>query len=118
MNTCDLPGLGLRVSPDQVPDPAVDKIVRLAMVKLYPDPLITRDRLVLSFRDAAGHTGTLSLAQPATMSVFEVDPRNRPDKGQGPSLYKEWKLSAPAAGRWQAPARLDPGEGGADPGQS
>src|SRR5436190_2784228 len=24
MNTCDLPGLGLRVSPDQVPDPAVD----------------------------------------------------------------------------------------------
>jgi peptide-methionine (S)-S-oxide reductase len=24
MNTCDLPGLGLRVSPDQVPDPALD----------------------------------------------------------------------------------------------
>jgi hypothetical protein len=56
------------------------------------------DRLVLSFRDAAGHTGTLSMAPPATMSVFEVDPRNRPDKGHGPSLYKEWKLSAPAAG--------------------
>ena len=24
MNTCDIPGLGLRVSPDQVPDPAID----------------------------------------------------------------------------------------------
>lgn len=56
------------------------------------------DRLVLSFRDTAGHTGTLSLARPATMSVFEVDPRDRPDRGHGPTLYKEWKLSAPAAG--------------------
>lgn len=56
------------------------------------------DRLVLSFRDGSGHTGTLSLARPGTMSVFEVDPRDRPDKGQGPRLYKEWKLSAPAAG--------------------
>jgi hypothetical protein len=56
------------------------------------------DRLVLSFRDGSGQTGTLSLARPGTMSVFEVDPRDRPDKGQGPRLYKEWKLSAPAAG--------------------
>ena len=56
------------------------------------------DRLVLSFRDAAGHTGTLSLARPGTMSVFEVDPRDRPDNGHGPPLYKEWKLSAPASG--------------------
>ena len=55
------------------------------------------DRLVLSFRDAAGRTGTLSLARPNTISVFEVDPRDRPDKGHGPRLYKEWKLSAPAA---------------------
>jgi len=57
-----------------------------------------QDRLVLSFRDTAGHTGTLSLARPGTVSVFEVDPRNRPDKGHGPTLYKEWKLSAPASG--------------------
>jgi hypothetical protein len=56
------------------------------------------DRLVLSFRDAAGHTGTLWLVRPGTVSVFEVDPRDRPDRGHGPSLYKEWKLSAPAAG--------------------
>jgi hypothetical protein len=57
------------------------------------------DRLVLSFRDKAGHAGTLALARPETISVFEVDPRTRPDTGgQGPRLYKEWKLTAPAAG--------------------
>lgn len=56
------------------------------------------DRLVPSFRDKLGRTGMLSMARPKTMSVFEVDPRDRPDRGQGPALYKEWKLSAPAAG--------------------
>ena len=56
------------------------------------------DRLVLSFRDQLGRTGILSMARPKTMSVFEVDPRDRPDRGQGPTLYKEWKFSAPAAG--------------------
>jgi len=56
------------------------------------------DRLVLSFRDKTGRTGILSMALPKTLSVFEVDPRDRPDRGQGPTLYKEWKLSAPAAG--------------------
>lgn len=56
------------------------------------------DRLVLSFRDKAGHTGTLALARPNTVSVFEVDPRDRPDRGHGPALYKEWKLTAPATG--------------------
>ncbi|MFH1343261.1 MAG: hypothetical protein ABIL01_18945 [Pseudomonadota bacterium] len=56
------------------------------------------DRLELSFRDQLGRTGMLSMARPKTMSVFEVDPRDRPDRGQGPALYKEWKLSAPAAG--------------------
>lgn len=56
------------------------------------------DRLVLSFRDKLGRTGILSMTRPKTMAVFEVDPRDRPDRGQGPALYKEWKLSAPAAG--------------------
>lgn len=56
------------------------------------------ERLVLSFRDSLGHTGTLSLVRPETVSIFEVDPRDRPDRGHGPRLYKEWKLSAPAAG--------------------
>ena len=45
-----------------------------------------------------GRTGTLALARPKTVSVFEVDPRDGPDVGQGPTLYKEWKISSPAAG--------------------
>jgi hypothetical protein len=68
------------------------------------------DRLVLSFRDAAGHTGTLSLARPGTMSVFEVDPRDRPDRGHGPTLYKEWKLPAPAAGSGVFHPGIAPGQ--------
>lgn len=62
------------------------------------------DRLVLSFRDKAGHTGTLALARPNTVSVFEVDPRDRPDRGHGPALYKEWKLTAPRAAACSGPA--------------
>jgi hypothetical protein len=54
-------------------------------------------RLVFSFRDKGGRSGTLTLALPSSISLFEVDPRGRPDRGQGPALYKEWKLSAPAA---------------------
>ena len=41
-------------------------------------------RPVLSFRDKLGHTGDLSMARPKTVSVFEVDPRDRPDRGKGP----------------------------------
>lgn len=54
-------------------------------------------RLVFSFRDGKGRSGTLSLARPNSMAVFEIDPRGGSDAGQGPALYKEWKLSAPAA---------------------
>lgn len=56
------------------------------------------NRLVLSFRDGKGRSGTLALARPNSMAVFEVDPRSGRDAGQGPALYKEWKLSAPASG--------------------
>jgi hypothetical protein len=56
------------------------------------------NRLVLSLRDSLGRAGTLSFARPKTVSVFEVDPRNEPDKGHGPVLYKEWKLSGHASG--------------------
>jgi hypothetical protein len=56
------------------------------------------NRLEFAFHDKLGRTGTLSLARPNTMSVFEVDPRDRPDAGQGPRLYKEWKLSSSASG--------------------
>jgi hypothetical protein len=39
------------------------------------------NRLVFSFRDKVGRTGALALARPNVLSVFEVDPRNVPDKG-------------------------------------
>jgi hypothetical protein len=55
--------------------------------------------LTFGFRDKAGRTGTLVLAWPRTMSVFEVDPRDETsDQGLGPTLYKEWKLTANASG--------------------
>ena len=57
------------------------------------------NRWVFDFRDKAGGSGTLTLVLPATISIFEVDPRlgERPG-GQGPTLYKEWKLTSNATG--------------------
>jgi hypothetical protein len=55
------------------------------------------DRLVFTFADAQGHTGTLSLLRPGKVSIFEVDPRDGADQGLGPVLYKEWKLTSKAA---------------------
>lgn len=59
----------------------------------------TKDHMVFALRDERGRTGKLVLAMPKTISIFEVDPRG-PEKegGQGPRLYKEWKLTANAAG--------------------
>jgi hypothetical protein len=58
-----------------------------------------KDRMVFSFRDKEGRSGTLALQQPQTVSVFEVDPRAQDEEGGlGPSLYKEWKLTSRAAG--------------------
>lgn len=54
------------------------------------------NRLVFALKDEQGHDGTLALELPNKISVFEVDPRDASDQGTGPSLYKEWKLSAKA----------------------
>ena len=48
-----------------------------------------------------GGSGTLSLRVPQNISIFEIDPRDSPDQGTGPLLYKEWKLTE----RRSAPAR-------------
>ena len=45
-----------------------------------------------------GRSGTLSLRLPQTISIFEVDPRDSPDQGTGPVLYKEWKLIGEVTG--------------------
>jgi hypothetical protein len=55
-------------------------------------------QLVFSFADGHGHTGTLALDVPGKISIFEVDPRDAPDQGTGPALYKEWKLTGKVAG--------------------
>jgi hypothetical protein len=57
-------------------------------------------RFVFSFRDDKKNEGTLTLALTDTVSIFEVDPRDpaAPKNGLGPSLYKEWRLTAPFSG--------------------
>lgn len=49
-------------------------------------------------RNAAGHQGALTLHVPGKISIFEVDPRDSPDQGTGPVLYKEWKLTGKVTG--------------------
>jgi hypothetical protein len=56
-----------------------------------------RDRLEFALRDQSGRSGTLTLAIPDRISIFEIDPRDASDGGQGPSLYKEWKLTSKVA---------------------
>ncbi len=73
-----------------VENPTTDYALAVAMQE---------DRMVFSFRDAKGRPGTLTLMLPQTISIFEVDPRgNEKDGGLGPSLYKEWTLTANASG--------------------
>ena len=64
------------------------------------------DRLVFAFRASEGQSGTLSLARPRMISLFEVDPRDVP----GTVLYKEWTLTARAAGSGVFSVGLGPGQ--------
>jgi hypothetical protein len=58
-----------------------------------------KGRMVFALRDQKGRVGNLVLALPKTVSIFEVDPRDEDKEGGlGPLLYKEWKLTANAAG--------------------
>jgi hypothetical protein len=59
-----------------------------------------KSRFVFSFRDEKKNEGALTLAIPDTISIFEVDPRDpaAPANGLGPTLYKEWRLSAAFSG--------------------
>lgn len=60
-----------------------------------------KDRFVFSFRDEKKNEGTLTLAIGDSIAVFEIDPREPGSPlrgGNGPQLYKEWRLTAPFAG--------------------
>jgi hypothetical protein len=50
------------------------------------------------FRDASGRVSRLQFPFSRTMARFEVDPRSTVGHAppNGPSLYKEWRLSGPA----------------------
>ena len=54
--------------------------------------------LNFTLTNPGGWSGTLSLRLPQTISIFEVDPRDSPDQGTGPVLYKEWKLIGEVTG--------------------
>lgn len=54
--------------------------------------------IVFVLEGEQGHAGTLALDLPGKISIFEVDPRDAPDQGTGPSLYKEWKLTGKVTG--------------------
>ena len=56
------------------------------------------DRFVFAFRDEKDRSGTLVLLRPTTISVLHTDPRNQPDRPNGPVLYKEWRLTSKASG--------------------
>jgi hypothetical protein len=69
------------------------------------------DRLTFTFRDEAGRSGTLVLQRPPSIAIFEVDPRlDSREGGNGPALYKEWKLTAKAAGSGVFSAGLGPSQ--------
>lgn len=76
-------------------------VVGITTPSQHYDLAVTRqkDRIVFAFRDKEGRSGTLVLAWPSSISLFEVDPRDeKVEGGLGPGLYKEWKVTAKAAG--------------------
>jgi hypothetical protein len=51
-----------------------------------------------TFKGTNGKSGTLSFTIPKTVDSFAVDPQDGRDSGNGPLLYKEWRLSARVKG--------------------
>ena len=54
--------------------------------------------IIFALGNSGEGAGTLSLAVPQKISIFEVDPRDGEDEGMGPPLYKEWKLTGEVTG--------------------
>ena len=65
------------------------------------------ERVTFSFRDEKNRAGTLSFFMPATIGIFEVDPRGE-GGGEHPTLYKEWRLASHATGDGLFKARNQP----------
>jgi hypothetical protein len=58
----------------------------------------SKSSFIFSFRNHRGAWGKLVLGLPQTVSVFEVDPRESEGRGNGPTLYKEWKITGKVGG--------------------
>ena len=56
---------------------------------------ISARRIRFELTDKTGRSGTIDFALPARITRFEVDPREPSETsgGNGPALYKEWRLS-------------------------
>jgi hypothetical protein len=71
--------------------------VRQLGTRLLLTVMRTAKEIVLSFRGEQGGSTVVTLTMPGSISIFEVDPRgDENDAGLGPSLYKEWQLTASA----------------------
>lgn len=65
----------------------------------YSVSVKTEDRAwTFDFRNPKGYAGKITFALPNKVDVFEVDPRDVPDEGNGPLLYKEWRLFSKLVG--------------------
>jgi hypothetical protein len=51
-----------------------------------------------SFQGVKGKSGKLTFARPKNLDSFVVDPLHGPSSGNGPVLYKEWRLSSSVRG--------------------
>lgn len=53
-----------------------------------------QDLMTFVFTDDKNRAGTLAFRMPATIQIFEVDPRTTDgSRAQGPALYKEWRIT-------------------------
>jgi len=77
-----------------IQDPAERYDLSVTWDKTHPG----KTNISLALGNPGGPSGTLSLSLPQTISIFEVDPRDSPDRGTGPVLYKEWKLTGEVTG--------------------
>ncbi len=77
-----------------IQDPVERYDLKVRWDKTHPG----HSQIVFSLDNPGGRSGTLWLALPQKISIFEIDPRDSPDEGHGPVLYKEWKLTGELTG--------------------
>jgi hypothetical protein len=88
----------LRIGPDE-DNPRMKELKEAGEDLTLEFSRSATERITFSLRDEMGRSGTLAFRIPATISIFEVDPRGAStDTGLGPTLYKEWSMTAGTIG--------------------